>query len=167
MISTRRTIAWLVVALIVAWLLSMTLRPGERQQVTSLIPFQYKFPAVLCLLQRCREAEGQAAFLLWDVLGNLAVFVPFGAALAIATLPTRAGGRPTCTFGKRWWLRIAGTGFLLSLSIELAQLLIPTRATDVDDVILNTLGTAIGALLVVLCACLGTRDRGQKLGARR
>jgi glycopeptide antibiotics resistance protein len=41
-------------------------------------------------------------------------------------------------------------GFLLSLSIELAQLAIPTRATDVDDVILNTLGTAIGALLIAL-----------------
>jgi glycopeptide antibiotics resistance protein len=42
---------------------------------------------------------------------------------------------------------VTGAGLLLSLFIEIAQLAIPSRVTDVDDVILNTLGTAAGALL--------------------
>ena len=44
-----------------------------------------------------------------------------------------------------WWLGVTVAGLLLSLFIEIAQLAIPSRVTDVDDVILNTLGTAAGA----------------------
>ncbi len=143
----QRAVAWLAVALVIAWLLSMTLRPGERPQGISLIPLQYKWPALVCLLRSCRGAEGAAAFLFVDVVGNLAVFIPFGAAIGFATLPARAEGQPARHFGRRWWLRIVAAGFLLSVSIELAQLLIPTRATDVDDVILNTLGTLSGAFV--------------------
>ena len=39
-----------------------------------------------------------------------------------------------------------GYGLLLSLGIELVQLAVPSRATDVDDVILNTLGTMMHTL---------------------
>ena len=38
------------------------------------------------------------------------------------------------------------SGALLSVSIEFIQLFMP-RFTDIDDVILNTLGTLIGALI--------------------
>jgi glycopeptide antibiotics resistance protein len=71
------------------------------------------------------------------------VFVPLGAALGIATAPPG----PRRRFKARWWLRILGVGLLLSFSIELLQLTIPSRATDIDDVILNTLGTMLGALV--------------------
>ena len=84
-----------------------------------------------------------------DVLGNVAVFVPFGAALAVATLL----GRPKRRKGRKfwlWWLAVTGAGLLFSLFIEIAQLAIPSRVTDVDDVILNTLGTGSGA-----CAGMG------------
>lgn len=36
------------------------------------------------------------------------------------------------------------TGFLLSLSIEIIQLPFAVRASDVDDLILNTLGCMVG-----------------------
>jgi glycopeptide antibiotics resistance protein len=39
-------------------------------------------------------------------------------------------------------------GFLLSLAIEIAQLL-THRATDIDDILMNTLGTIIGYYLYI------------------
>ena len=143
-----RLTVWLAVALIVIWLLSMTLRPSSQPNGINLVPFSQKWPALVCVLTRCSEIRDSAIFLFVDVLGNIAVFVPLGAALAVATLPTRAVIGQRTRSGKRRWLAIVAAGFLLSLSIELAQLAIPTRATDVDDVILNTLGTAIGAAIV-------------------
>ena len=89
------------------------------------------------------------------MLGNVAVFVPFGAALGAATLPGR-GSRTRRRFWP-WWLGVTGAGLLLSLFIEIAQLAIPSRVTDVDDIILNTLGAASGALLVWIVFRLANR----------
>lgn len=71
-----------------------------------------------------------------NLVGNVVVFIPIGYGL-------------TATFRRfnaiRFFpLMVVGTGFLFSLSIELAQLNIPGRITDIDDIILNTLGTIIG-----------------------
>lgn len=41
-------------------------------------------------------------------------------------------------------------GFLLSLSIELIQLLLPDRWTDVDDLWMNTLGAGCGYWIFLL-----------------
>jgi glycopeptide antibiotics resistance protein len=143
-----RRLAWLALVLIGGWLLSMTLRPGSQPNGVNLTPFQQKWPALACLMSNCRWAKGAATFLFVDVLGNLAVFVPFGAALAVATFPATPESGATRTFRSGWWLRIGAAGFLFSLCIELVQLLVPSRATDVDDVILNTLGSLLGAALV-------------------
>lgn len=72
-----------------------------------------------------------------DVVGyllNLVLFLPLGFLVPLiwkrmATLP-----------------RVAGTGFAFSALIELSQLL-SSRGTDVDDLIVNTLGAAAGFLL--------------------
>ncbi|GAB4395722.1 MAG: hypothetical protein Fur0044_54440 [Anaerolineae bacterium] len=79
--------------------------------------------------------------MLIDVIGNVIVFIPVGFGLAGALHQTHLGQ----TF------RLATLGGLgLSLLIELSQLAIPSRSTDVDDLIFNTLGAAIGALGFVL-----------------
>jgi glycopeptide antibiotics resistance protein len=143
-----RRLAWLGVVLIVLGLLTMTLWRGRAPNAINLIPFQQKWPALVCLAHKCAWALSAGVFLFVDVLGNLVVFVPFGAALAVATLPPSAAGRRFRNFGSRWWLRIVAAGFLFSLGIELTQLLIPGHTTDVDDVIFNTLGAAIGSILV-------------------
>jgi glycopeptide antibiotics resistance protein len=71
--------------------------------------------------------------LLLETVANVMLFVPLGAALALSGLSTR---------------RSILCGLVLSTSIELAQLLVvPGRTTSVDDVLLNTLGTAVGCLL--------------------
>lgn len=63
---------------------------------------------------------------------NLILFVPLG--LAVPLLWRRSG--------ETLW-RTAGLGFVLSLLIELSQLL-NLRVTDADDLLMNTLGTAVG-----------------------
>ena len=49
----------------------------------------------------------------------------------------------------RHWGRTLAAGFLTSLTVELTQLF-TFRATDVDDLIMNTLGTLVGFLLAKL-----------------
>lgn len=68
-----------------------------------------------------------------DVLRNLALYLPLGAALALRGVGARA------TFG---------IGFALAAAIELAQLRIPGRASSPDDVLANTLGAGLGFALV-------------------
>lgn len=132
---------WALLIVITLWLLWMTLRPDRTPNSINLIPFAENGRALVCLLNNACMAQRRSFwFLLINVLGNTLVFVPFGLALAgilhqgLATQMIR---------------RAALGGFLLSLTIELTQLAIPSRATDVDDLIFNTLGATIGALLFV------------------
>jgi glycopeptide antibiotics resistance protein len=148
-----RGLAWATALLVAAWILSMTLVERGQTGSINLVPFSRKLPALACLLGGCEfpgERNAAAAFLFVDFLGNIAVFVPFGAALAVATFPRRVRGRRGRHFGVRWWGGVPLIGFLLSLGIETAQLFLASRATDIDDVILNTLGTLIGAAFVRL-----------------
>ena len=70
--------------------------------------------------------------LLVNVIGNVAMFIPSGIVLPIVY-------RRLDTFGK---VLLAGGG--ISLCIEMIQLPFSVRATDIDDLILNTLGVIIG-----------------------
>ncbi|MFD4422569.1 VanZ family protein [Agromyces sp. NPDC058484] len=78
----------------------------------------------------------EPAAIVFEFLANVALFVPFGALLAVAA--------------PRWspWLIIA-SGCLASIIIELIQLGIPSRFATVSDVIANTAGTTIGCLVVL------------------
>jgi glycopeptide antibiotics resistance protein len=134
-------IGWLVAAgLAVAWVLSMTLRPDSTANTINLVPLREHMQAVICLVNDCPDAIRAARFLFIDVAGNVAVFVPIGLALAgvLGGLPDR----------RRLWIAVA-LGAALSIGIELVQLIIPSRATDVDDVLFNTIGTALGAICIV------------------
>lgn len=160
-LATRlaRFAAWLAVVAIAAWLLSLTLqeigsgfrvgriRINAAKNEVNLRPFAVKAQSFRNLSSPVpairRSAQG---YLFIDVLGNVAVFVPFGAALAKATLLRSRKGKRDGFW--RWWLKVSLVGFALSLFIEIGQLAIPGRVTDVDDVILNTVGTALGALIV-------------------
>ena len=70
--------------------------------------------------------------LLWNVIGSTAMFIPSGAVLP-------AVYRRLDSFWK-----VVGAAALISLCIELLQLPFAVRASDVDDLILNTLGAALG-----------------------
>lgn len=128
---------WLAVALLVAaWLLWMTLRPNATvaQELT--------------VLSDPVAAQGVSRFWFIDIAGNIAVFVPLGAAMALARIDT---------FKKRClWGLLAGA--LLSICIECGQLFLPSRVSSVEDLALNTLGAALGAFFAALLGQWVWRD---------
>jgi hypothetical protein len=99
-----------------------------------------------------------APLLLWIPMGeaervlNTLLFVPLGAAIAL--LLTR----------RAWPIAIL-VGFSLSATVEYAQLSIPGRVPDRDDVLWNTVGAAIGVVAITVprlltTAIARTRQRG-------
>lgn len=130
---------WAIAAAVFAALvLLMTLWPDSTVNSANFVPLREHGAAWSCLLRGCSGAVESARFLAWDVIGNVVVFVPVGYAAA-AAFP--GWSRP------RRFLVATALGFLLSLFIETIQFGIATRATDVDDIIFNTLGAALGAAL--------------------
>jgi hypothetical protein len=73
-----------------------------------------------------------------DVVVNVVGFLPFGFLLAAYC----GGARPT----SRSTILVALLGGLLSFMIEGLQRFLPTRDSSMDDLISNTIGTAMGAL---------------------
>lgn len=83
----------------------------------NLIPFYY---------------DEERAYHLSEVMDNVAIFVPFGVYLKMLKF-------------KNTEVIICGAGF--SLTLEILQFVLGIGATDITDVITNTLGTAVGVSL--------------------
>lgn len=82
-----------------------------------------------------------------NAAGNVAMFVPLGFVLGLLGLVFRSG-RDTV-------LRVLAICFTVSLSIETLQFVFPSgRVPDVDDVILNTAGSFIGAIASLVASRL-------------
>ena len=117
---------WALSAASATFLLWMTFRPN--QAVAS----------QLSPLTEPAAARGIPRHLLIDMVGNIVVFAPLGATLALAL-----GGGP----GRRRLMLATLIGAGLSLAIEFAQTTIPTRVTALDDWLLNTGGAFLGAVV--------------------
>lgn len=92
-----------------------------------------------------RETLGEWAVFL-NVYGNVLLFVPFGAILPV--LHRRYRSFPPVLL----------RGFLLSVAVEIIQYLSQRGSCDVDDVLLNTLGCAVGYLIFSLARfCVGRK----------
>ena len=70
--------------------------------------------------------------IIWNVAGNAVMFIPSGVVLPIIYRQLNS-----------FW-KVVAAGAFISLCTEILQLPFPSRATDVDDLILNTLGVAVG-----------------------
>lgn len=73
---------------------------------------------------------------LTNIIGNIAMFIPVGLVWPICFKKLDNLGKTVLA------------GFGLTLFIELSQLLFYERNSDVDDLLLNTLGAFLGALIV-------------------
>lgn len=94
-------------------------------------------------------------YIVWDPTVNLIPFQDFssgnilGMALNAVMFAPLGFLLPLIFERYRHWGRTLAAGFLTSLAVELIQLF-TFRATDVDDLIMNTLGTLVGFLLAKL-----------------
>ncbi len=83
-----------------------------------------------------RSLRGGSYLIIVNLIGNIVVFMPFGA--GCAWLWPKLAQRP-------WQIVALGIGF--SLALELGQLLYGVRVADIDDVLLNGMGTWLGWLI--------------------
>lgn len=86
-----------------------------------------------------------------NIFGNVIGFVPFGFILPIIADRMRSG------------FLILLSGFCLSLTVEVIQLWAKVGCFDVDDLILNTLGAALGYLIFVICNHIRRNYYGKKI----
>ena len=89
-----------------------------------------------------------------NLLGNVVGFVPFGFILPL--IVRRARG----------FFLITLLGFALSLFVEVVQLITKVGCFDVDDLILNTLGAAVGYILFAVCHLIDDQTRRKKYGEK-
>ncbi len=125
----------------------ITLRPDAPAfpTGTNWKPLDHHGKALQALQREDANRRAIVYYLASDVLGNIVLFTPLGVVLAGALAGRRdRSGRASNPAIVRL-SGAAGLGVLLSVAIEIVQLQIPGRATDVDDVIFNTLGTLVGA----------------------
>lgn len=85
--------------------------------------------------------------MLIDVVGNFAMFIPTGVILPILYKKIDS-----------FW-KTVGVGALISLGIELLQLLFYTRYTSVNDLIFNALGAAAGYGIYALVRTMIKKDQ--------
>ncbi len=74
-----------------------------------------------------------------NIFGNVIGFLPFGFILPVIFRRMNSG------------FLICISGFLLSLTVEVIQLITKVGCFDVDDMILNTLGAVFGYVLFCIC----------------
>ena len=72
----------------------------------------------------------------WDMLYNVVMFVPFGIIY--------------CYYQKTFSIyKAIGLSFLTTFSIEAAQFILKTGVVDIDDLIVNTIGSLLGIFLYI------------------
>ena len=74
-----------------------------------------------------------------NIFGNVLGFVPYGFVLPVIARRMRSG------------FFIILSGFSISLTVEVIQLITRAGCFDVDDMILNTLGAALGYGIYAVC----------------
>lgn len=127
-----RAAVWVTLAVVIAGILVATLGLGlaehEGRSVHNFDPFE-------TIRRDYRSGKLSGALNLW---GNVVLFMPLGACIAWLS-------RGFSLVRLLWAVTIGG---MLSACIEIAQLT-QERMTDVDDVILNTSGTLLGAVVTL------------------
>ena len=101
---------------------------------------------LLALFQR-HTATAWITYPTVEFTANVAMFVPIGVLFLLLV------GR------RRWWAAVA-FGMLLSASIEIAQLFVPGRVTDVRDLVSNSIGAFLGVLVALVLTWRPARTTG-------
>lgn len=101
------------------------------QAFSSLVPFD----TVHRMIWAAQHGSASLMTFAWrNLLGNLVLFMPLGVCLPVIWRQQR-----------RWWVCLLTVALVISC-VECTQLLTTRGSADVDDLILNTLGTMVGYL---------------------
>jgi glycopeptide antibiotics resistance protein len=150
--ATRTIVARCGLVIAVAWILALTIFPipievrtwrSHRQfSNMSFIPFRTIGGRLAHGLERSEARQ---------LFGNIALFTPIGFLLPFTLRSLR----------RVWPTLLVAAG--LSVLVETSQALLPGHSTDVDDVVLNTAGAALGFLAFSVIMRMGrqrtARDR--------
>lgn len=132
MLGTMRRLTWLALAVYSAVMIALTMLKGfyrigylwdpavHRYRELRLVPFEDLVGAVSWFAP------------LFGYLGNIAFFIPFGVLVYMLLIDVR---------------RTVIVGFLASLTIEVTQYIFALGYSDIDDLLMNTLGAFLGALV--------------------
>jgi glycopeptide antibiotics resistance protein len=115
------------------------LSPGVGKKGINLVPFKVNAVFIKAFFghgKMSRQTLPRWVYL--NLFGNFVLFMPFGFFFA--------GFLAQSSFRSSYRVVVL-SGCLLSLGLEVFQLFIPTRATDIDDVIFNTVGTCLGVMM--------------------
>ena len=154
--STKRKIRFLSVLLFILYVLLLVyflffseeygrVTAEERVYRYNLVPF-----VEIRRFWIYRKQLGMFA-LITNLFGNVIGFLPFGFILPVILERMRSG----------WLIILAGFG--LSVTVEVIQLITKVGCFDVDDMILNTAGAALGYLLFFICNHLRRKIYGKKI----
>lgn len=129
---------WLIVVALVVWLID-----GRRITPRPLLAAYILFILMETIIGR-KTGVGRVELVpFWsyihpelrmEILLNYVLFIPLGLLLYLC-------------FGKKWGLKVVLIGFLLSVSIEIVQLVFRIGLFEFDDMIGNTIGCLIGAVV--------------------
>ena len=144
-LSARREILLLTAVIYLVGLATLTLTPNRgsslRADPEQGVELRPKLATLTCAPASLPNAPNARSFCAQNLVGNVALFFPLGVFLALIWRDLR--------FRKGMQIAIA-----LSLGIELLQYLSRTvgsyRSTDINDVILNSVGAALGLALASL-----------------
>ncbi|WP_062071122.1 VanZ family protein [Demequina sediminicola] len=103
-------------------------------------------------IERGLANPGSSAW--YNLVGNIAMFIPLGFLVA-------------CLIGGGFWRRLiiaTGTGVVLTGGIEFLQFGMG-RVADVDDIILNSTGALLGAMVGATLATIAARVRARRIRA--
>ncbi|MBH0025283.1 VanZ family protein [Salinibacterium sp. NG22] len=127
---------------VVAWLTLSPQAPDQRDgPLWQFAVFLDRFPATQWL-----------TFNDLEFVANIALFVPLGLFFVLLV------GK------RRWWLAL-GLAVILTSGIEWVQQFIPSRVSDVRDIVSNSLGATIG--VVVTLSVAAARERARRRHQRR
>ena len=153
-ISWKREAVLLLMFINLAVLLRLTFYPMARVDgkvqplvfdISRIYPFWINFVPFVHLDDYVSRWE-----MILNFIGNIAMFIPSGIVLPIIYKKLN-----------NFW-KVLGAGFLISLCIEILQLPFAGRSSDIDDLILNTSGVAIGYGIYALVRALAGLKRKSK-----
>jgi VanZ family protein len=139
-ITVKRPVTVLLLLLVTAGIILVTIyASGKSYSKIDPIPFE-DLRHLAHRLEHRPVSTQIVAVIVMPIVGNVLLFLPWGFLTFVALYTVE---RPTI----QTYVLTVLTGFSFSLAIEAWQYFLPSRVADVNDVIWNTTGVVLGAIL--------------------